>query len=55
MRPDILYESFFFCPRNELEQLQPLSQSMLNMIDAGSNILPLRPIHLVDMVCGKSK
>ncbi|KAH7698833.1 hypothetical protein AAVH_34069 [Aphelenchoides avenae] len=49
MHPVVFYESFFSCPRDDLERLQPLSRSLLNMIVAGSHVLPLRPIHRVDM------
>ncbi|KAH7696688.1 hypothetical protein AAVH_36240, partial [Aphelenchoides avenae] len=52
MNPVLLYESFSFCSRDDLERLQPLSQSLLDMIVAGSNALPLRPIdHVVTECC----
>ncbi|KAH7698832.1 hypothetical protein AAVH_34068, partial [Aphelenchoides avenae] len=38
-----------FCSRDYLERLQPLSQSLLDMIVAGSNLLPLRHIQRVDL------
>ncbi|KAH7696510.1 hypothetical protein AAVH_36419 [Aphelenchoides avenae] len=52
MHPVLFNESFYFCPRDDLERLQPLSRSLLDMIVAGSNVLPLRPIHRVDMGYG---
>ncbi|KAH7694618.1 hypothetical protein AAVH_38333, partial [Aphelenchoides avenae] len=51
MLPELRYELLFFYTRNELEHLQPLSQSLLGMIVAGANVLPLRPIYCVDMDC----
>lgn len=50
MLPDLRHELLFFCTRDELERLQPLSRTLLDMIVAGANVLPLRPISLVDMV-----
>ncbi|KAH7707807.1 hypothetical protein AAVH_24962 [Aphelenchoides avenae] len=52
MHPVLFNESFYFCPRDDLERVQPLSRSLLDMIVAGSNVLPLRPIHRVDMGYG---
>ncbi|KAH7708263.1 hypothetical protein AAVH_24484 [Aphelenchoides avenae] len=49
MHPALFYESFFFCPRDDLERLQPLSQTLLDIIVGGSNMLPLRPIYCVSM------
>ncbi|KAH7697979.1 hypothetical protein AAVH_34932 [Aphelenchoides avenae] len=49
MLPELRYELLFYYTRDNLERLQPLSRSLLNMIVAGSNVLPLRPIHRVDM------
>ncbi|KAH7702785.1 hypothetical protein AAVH_30054 [Aphelenchoides avenae] len=49
MHTILFNESFFLCSRDDLERLQPLSQTLLNMIVASSNVLPLRPIHRVDM------
>ncbi|KAH7697213.1 hypothetical protein AAVH_35705 [Aphelenchoides avenae] len=49
MHPVLIYESLFFCPRNDLERLQPLSQSLLDMIVKGSKVLPLRPVCIVYM------
>ncbi|KAH7704032.1 hypothetical protein AAVH_28782 [Aphelenchoides avenae] len=49
MHPVLFNESFSFCSRDVLERLQPLSQMLLDMIAAGSNVLPLRPIQRVDM------
>ncbi|KAH7723046.1 hypothetical protein AAVH_09519 [Aphelenchoides avenae] len=49
MHPVIFNESFSFSTRNDLERLQPLSRLLLNMIIAGSKVLPLRPIDRVDM------
>ncbi|KAH7704419.1 hypothetical protein AAVH_28395 [Aphelenchoides avenae] len=49
MHPALFYESFFFCPRDDLERLQPLSQTLLDIIVRGSNVLPLRPIYYVNM------
>ncbi|KAH7707804.1 hypothetical protein AAVH_24959 [Aphelenchoides avenae] len=51
MLPELRYELLFFCTRDELEYLQPLSQTLLNMIVAGSKVLPLRPIYCVNMDC----
>ncbi|KAH7704031.1 hypothetical protein AAVH_28781 [Aphelenchoides avenae] len=51
MHPILFNESFFFCPRDDLERLQLLSQSLLDMIVAGSNVLPLRPIDRIEMGC----
>lgn len=50
MLPELRYELLFFYTRDELERLQPLSRSLLKMIVAGSNVLPLRPIGRIDMV-----
>ncbi|KAH7698546.1 hypothetical protein AAVH_34359 [Aphelenchoides avenae] len=36
MHPALFFESFFFCSRNNLERLQPLSRLLLNMIANGS-------------------
>ncbi|KAH7678390.1 hypothetical protein AAVH_41711 [Aphelenchoides avenae] len=49
MLPELRYELLFFYTRDELERLQPLSQSLLDMIVAGSNVLALRPICCVEM------
>ncbi|KAH7701622.1 hypothetical protein AAVH_31242, partial [Aphelenchoides avenae] len=49
MIPELRHELLFFYTRDELERLQPLSQTLLDMIVAGSNVLPLRPICCVDM------
>ncbi|KAH7711972.1 hypothetical protein AAVH_20684 [Aphelenchoides avenae] len=49
MIPELRYELLFFYTRNDLERLQPLSQSLLDMIAKGSKVLPLRPIEYVDM------
>ncbi|KAH7724710.1 hypothetical protein AAVH_07851 [Aphelenchoides avenae] len=49
MIPELRYELLFFYTRDDLERLQPLSQSLLDMIVAGSNVLALRPIYRVDM------
>ncbi|KAH7699833.1 hypothetical protein AAVH_33059 [Aphelenchoides avenae] len=49
MIPELRNELLFFCSRDELERLQPLSQALFGMIVAGSNVLPLRPIHHVHM------
>ncbi|KAH7707802.1 hypothetical protein AAVH_24957 [Aphelenchoides avenae] len=51
MHPILFNESFFFCPRDYLERLQLLSRSLLDMIVAGSNVLPLRSIDRVEMGC----
>ena len=55
MIPELRYELLFFYTRTYLERLQPLSQALLNMIAAGSNVLPLRPVYRVDMVRGKTE
>ncbi|KAH7703578.1 hypothetical protein AAVH_29248 [Aphelenchoides avenae] len=49
MHPILIHESLFFCPRDDLERLQPLSQSLLDIVVKGSKVLPLRPIRHVDM------
>ncbi|KAH7700640.1 hypothetical protein AAVH_32237, partial [Aphelenchoides avenae] len=45
-------ESFFFCTRSDLESLQLVRKSLLNIIVAGSNVLPLCPIGRFDMGYG---
>ncbi|KAH7709492.1 hypothetical protein AAVH_23248 [Aphelenchoides avenae] len=50
MHPVLFNESFSFCSRDDLERLQPVSQSLLDIVVAGSNVLPLRPIHCVKML-----
>ncbi|KAH7697822.1 hypothetical protein AAVH_35090 [Aphelenchoides avenae] len=49
MIPELRYELLFFYTRNDLERLQPLSRSLLDMIVKGSKVLPLRPIRYVNM------
>ncbi|KAH7696509.1 hypothetical protein AAVH_36418, partial [Aphelenchoides avenae] len=49
MIPELRYELLFYYTRDDLERLQPLSQTLLDMIVAGSNVLPLRPIYCVHM------
>ncbi|KAH7714943.1 hypothetical protein AAVH_17672 [Aphelenchoides avenae] len=49
MIPELRYEILFFYTRDELERLQPLSQTMLDMTVKGSKVLPLRPIDRVEM------
>lgn len=53
MIPELRYEILFFYTRDELERLQPLSQTMLDMTVKGSKVLPLRPIDRVEMVSRK--
>ncbi|KAH7711597.1 hypothetical protein AAVH_21064 [Aphelenchoides avenae] len=52
MHPVLFYESFFFCSRNDLERLQPLSKSLRNIIVNGSKALPLRPVDRVFIMDG---
>ncbi|KAH7707614.1 hypothetical protein AAVH_25144 [Aphelenchoides avenae] len=49
MHTILFNESFSFCSRDQLERLQPVSQSLLDIIVAGSNVLPLRPIDRIHM------
>ncbi|KAH7718044.1 hypothetical protein AAVH_14555 [Aphelenchoides avenae] len=49
MHPVLFYESFFFCSRNDLERLQPMSRSLRNLIVNRSRTLPLRAIDRVFM------
>ncbi|KAH7707613.1 hypothetical protein AAVH_25143 [Aphelenchoides avenae] len=51
MHPVLFNESFFFCPRVDLESLQLVRRSLLNMIVAGSNVLSLLPVYRVNMDC----
>ncbi|KAH7695775.1 hypothetical protein AAVH_37163 [Aphelenchoides avenae] len=55
MHPILMYESLFFCPRDDLERLQPLSSSLLDIIVKGSKVLPLRPIGIVCMASKTDK
>lgn len=50
MHLDLFNGSFFFCPRSDLESVQLVRRSLLDLIAAGSNVLPLRPIYYVYMV-----
>lgn len=50
MQPELLFESLFFYKRHELERLQPLSRTLFDMINDGSKVLALRPVHWVRMV-----
>ncbi|KAH7703640.1 hypothetical protein AAVH_29189 [Aphelenchoides avenae] len=47
MHLNLFYESFFFSTRDDLESLQLVRRSLLNMIVAGSSALPLRPLSAV--------
>ncbi|KAH7700619.1 hypothetical protein AAVH_32257 [Aphelenchoides avenae] len=49
MHLTLFNESFYFCPRDDLESLQLVRKSLLNMIVARSNVLSLRPIYKVVM------
>ncbi|KAH7709490.1 hypothetical protein AAVH_23246 [Aphelenchoides avenae] len=49
MQPELRYEILLFCTRNELEHLQPLSRTLLDVIVARAKKLPLRPISWVRM------
>lgn len=51
MQSALFYEPFLFCSRDELERLQPVTQSLRDMIVKRSKLLlPLRPIWRVEMV-----
>lgn len=50
MHPDLFYEALFFCARDDLERLQPVSRALLKMIVHSSKVLALRPIRYVWMV-----
>lgn len=50
MQGVLFFESFSFCSRNDLEFLQPISQSLFDIVVNGSKVLPLRPISVVSMV-----
>ncbi|KAH7703374.1 hypothetical protein AAVH_29455 [Aphelenchoides avenae] len=49
MQGVLFFESFSFCSRNDLEFLQPISQSLFDIVVNGSKVLPLRPISVVSM------
>ncbi|KAH7707612.1 hypothetical protein AAVH_25142, partial [Aphelenchoides avenae] len=49
MHLDLFRESFFVCPRSNVESLQLVRRALLNVIVAGSNVLPLRSIDRVEM------
>lgn len=51
MQRVLVYESLKFHPRDGLERLQMFSRALRNMVVAGSNLLPLRTIDRVDLVC----
>ncbi|KAH7708885.1 hypothetical protein AAVH_23853 [Aphelenchoides avenae] len=49
MQLELLYDSLFFCPRDDLERTMAACKLTRKMVTAASNKLALRPIYSVDV------